>query len=681
MITLPSKTRLMSTVSTPLIYIILGLLVPGIANAVACTQCENQFANQGRAYGLRVSVDPLGINIPDSTMMRRDTFLTIGDPENGGLAWGFANSFSSYEGTISTVPHTVNSNEYLIQRVRVGDIETIFRNTNGGAYVGQSGDGAKLVLESTNWKYTTLDGTIYRFDLVKQRLISIARPDGTVITITYRSTGRQDGDYPFDTVVSNRGYALKYILGANSLITIKAVNLTAHSCDALINCDVYDNYVTVVGGYGKIITNSSGSTWRYDMQETYEYQLNGQFFLYQQHALTYYQNPVGYAVTLTYNNAGEVTQLSDFRGNFKFNYRSSENILGGGNPAYDQLHPEAPRYVTLTDPSGNIIYNAGFHVGGSVHYFKSYLNDTVENHIVYETASTDMTIFSASPSVKLSYARLVRKIYPEGNKTEYEYNASGGIILLRNIAKAGSGLPDRVETAAYTNGRPIWTVDAKGNQTDYTYDATHLGLLTVTLPADQAGLRNRIYNSYTAFDTGNGVVYRLTRSETCGLTAAQLSLTACPALVTTSVKTVNYGTSTTAPKTYKTSLPLSVTQTDGGGTLSATTTYAYDNVGNVISVDGPLAGTVDQSFTTYDANRRKIFEIGPIPGGTGTQKRSLVRHQYNGDGQETQTAQGYASTNATNGSDVVFTSYTRFTYDTAGRLTKTDDVVMGNVVP
>jgi hypothetical protein len=258
-----------------------------------------------------------------------------------------------------------------------------------------------------------------------------------------------------------------------------------------------------------------------------------------------------------------------------------------------------------------------------------------------------------------------------------------------NNAKSGSGLSATISTANFlttctyvkTCNQPTWTKDAKLNQTDYTYDNNHGGVLTVTLPANQNALRTRTYNTYTTFDTGNGIVYRLTRTETCGLTAAQLSLTACPALATTSVTVVDYGTSTTAPKTYKTRLPLTVTQTDGATSLSATTTYAYDNVGNVISVDGPLAGTADQSFTTYDANRRKIFEIGPIPGGTGTQKRTLVRHMYNGDGQEIQTAQGYANSNAIDGSDAVIISYSQMNYDAAGRLAATIVETTGNVAP
>ncbi|MEI9905316.1 MAG: hypothetical protein WDN06_16215 [Asticcacaulis sp.] len=143
-------------------------------------------------------------------------------------------------------------------------------------------------------------------------------------------------------------------------------------------------------------------------------------------------------------------------------------------------------------------------------------------------------------------------------------------------------------TNPVTCNQPTWTRDAKGNETDYTYDSTHGGVLTVTLPADQNSRRRKTFNTYTTYDTGYGLIYRLTRSETCGLNATQLStLTACPATTATSVTMTDYGTSTTAPYTYKSFMPYSVTQTDGAGSVSATTTYTYDIIGNVITVDGP----------------------------------------------------------------------------------------------
>ncbi len=207
---------------------------------------------------------------------------------------------------------------------------------------------------------------------------------------------------------------------------------------------------------------------------------------------------------------------------------------------------------------------------------------------------------------------------------------------------------------------------------DYTYDPTHGGVLTVTLPADQNGLRRRTYDVYTSYDTGNGLIYRLAQSQTCGLGAAQLSLTTCPAAMTTAVTTTSYGTASTAPYTYKTLQPYQVTLTDGASSLSQTTTYGYDVIGNVTVIDGPRTDVDDRSYKTYDADRRVIFEIGVLPG--NGPNRTVMRHWYDGDGHETRTEVGYAGNNATDGSDFVVTAFTRMTYDAVGRLIKTEKV-------
>ena len=134
-------------------------------------------------------------------------------------------------------------------------------------------------------------------------------------------------------------------------------------------------------------------------------------------------------------------------------------------------------------------------------------------------------------------------------------------------------------------------------------------------------------------------------------------------------------TSTTAPKTYKSFQPYSVTQTHGGSSpLSATTTYTYDNLGNVTVVDGPRTDVDDKVYKTYDLNRRVIFEIGVLPGGNGNPKRTVTKHSYDAAGREIKTEVGYANTNATDGSDFVVTAFTRVTYDAVGRAIKTEQV-------
>src|SRR5262249_30044045 len=103
--------------------------------------------------------------------------------------------------------------------------------------------------------------------------------------------------------------------------------------------------------------------------------------------------------------------------------------------------------------------------------------------------------------------------YPEGNYVQYLYNARNDLTEIDTYAKDGvthttqtAGYPSTCPLAgdpAYSAGtdykvchQPVWTKDAKGNQTDYTYSADHGGVLTVTAPADQNGVRAQTRNVY-----------------------------------------------------------------------------------------------------------------------------------------------------------------------------------------
>ena len=76
----------------------------------------------------------------------------------------------------------------------------------------------------------------------------------------------------------------------------------------------------------------------------------------------------------------------------------------------------------------------------------------------------------------------------------------------RAVAKSGSGLADIVTTATFASScanpkacnKPVTTVDAAGNVTDYSYDATHGGVLSVTAPAPTSGaVRPQTRYAYT----------------------------------------------------------------------------------------------------------------------------------------------------------------------------------------
>jgi RHS repeat-associated protein len=94
--------------------------------------------------------------------------------------------------------------------------------------------------------------------------------------------------------------------------------------------------------------------------------------------------------------------------------------------------------------------------------------------------------------------------------------------------------------------------------------------------------------------------------------------------------TIGYGSANVANNL----LPVTMTTASGDGSLSATSTIAYDAVGNVLTVDGPLAGSGDTTRYRYDAMRQLVGVIGPDPdGSSGTRKPQAVKITYNADGQ------------------------------------------------
>jgi YD repeat-containing protein len=218
-----------------------------------------------------------------------------------------------------------------------------------------------------------------------------------------------------------------------------------------------------------------------------------------------------------------------------------------------------------------------------------------------------------------SSGRLTRVTQPEGNYVQLTYDARGNVTEQRQVAKAGSGLADIVATAAYpasctntvTCNKPTSTTDARGNVTDYTYDSTHGGVLTVTAPAaTTGGVRPQVRNSYTLL---NGE-YQLTGISACQTTAS------CTGTADEVRATLGYDIAGNVT---------SIARGNGSGTLTAISSMTYDAIGNVLTVDGPLGGTADTTRYRYNAARQRVGVVGPDPDGSGSLKNRAVRTTYN----------------------------------------------------
>src|SRR3546814_2302608 len=77
----------------------------------------------------------------------------------------------------------------------------------------------------------------------------------------------------------------------------------------------------------------------------------------------------------------------------------------------------------------------------------------------------------------------------------WTYDSRGNVTEERHVAKSGSGLAAIVKTASYDAtcsnpkkcNKPNYTIDERGNRTDYTYDATNGEVTRIQLPAATSG--------------------------------------------------------------------------------------------------------------------------------------------------------------------------------------------------
>ncbi|MGH7489030.1 MAG: RHS repeat-associated core domain-containing protein, partial [bacterium] len=146
-------------------------------------------------------------------------------------------------------------------------------------------------------------------------------------------------------------------------------------------------------------------------------------------------------------------------------------------------------------------------------------------------------------------------------------------------------------------------------------------MLTATAPAPTTGaVRPQVRNTYTALTApGGGSIYRPTAVSQCQTTSSCAG-GSDETKVTTAYSQANLQSS-------------SVTAAAGDGSLTATTTIAYDYLARPTSVDGPLSGTADTSVTRYDLAGEVIGTVSPDPDGGGSLHNRAQRITYNSDGQ------------------------------------------------
>ncbi len=237
--------------------------------------------------------------------------------------------------------------------------------------------------------------------------------------------------------------------------------------------------------------------------------------------------------------------------------------------------------------------------------------------------------------------RPIRYTYPEGDQELFTYDARNNTTSLTRVPKPGSLLSNLVISATWDTSwnKPLTITNARGLTTDFAYYASGNGkslISTATRPdPDGAGPLTRPVYSFTYNSFGK--VLNIT--DPTGLVTSN-SYNAIGDLITT---TLDPGTS---PH------------------IAATTTFTYDGQGDVLSADGPRTDVTDVSYTTYDALRRKIFEIAPDPDGAGAKPRTATKTTYDVVGRVTKKEQG--TTTDTTGAAFSAVVTNDYTYDPVG---------------
>lgn len=644
------------------------------------------------------TLDPRGVDLVHGTFNYTTTEVVIGQPGNGGMAYGrtFVGSGNGWRDTLlGTI--NVSGSTYVVS---VGGESEIFTRS-GSTFTPVSNNGSTLsLIGTTGYKFISSSGTIANFFnfyanvrtpyLANAAILSdLVRPNGERLDYQYNGQvfcerTNPDGDCEefgtaarLQSVTNNRGYQIHYNYVSDDPTTglfgswfevasVIGINSAVDYCTPGIEqcTGLTQNWPSVTYG-----VDGSGNAIATDqMSRTTTYTNTA--------PLTFIRLPGSSVdnVAISYSS-GQVSGVTDATGAWTYGYSTS-----GSTGTTTVSGPLSQSMTVVSDLS-----------------------------IGRATAVTQVTSISPSASSTWSYAydgqrRLSRTTNPEGDYVDLTYDGRGNVTQQTAVAKSGSGLSNIVTSSVYpstcsntvTCNKPTSTTDARGNVTDYTWDSTHGGVLTVTQPAPTSGAdrpqTRYTYATQTAYikNSGGSIVSVGSSVTLPTVISACATGTSC-ANASNEVRTTTvYGSAGVANNLLRTS----VSQGSGASPAIAVVTATYTPDGDVATTDGPLSGTSDTTLYRYDDARQRIGVVGPDPDGGGAALNRAQRLTYNASGQvtlaETGTTPGYTDPNWASFSAIIKTattydsylrpvetrqqsgagstvSVTQVTYDTAGR--------------
>lgn len=284
----------------------------------------------------------------------------------------------------------------------------------------------------------------------------------------------------------------------------------------------------------------------------------------------------------------------------------------------------------------------------------------------------------------IGQGRLTETLFPEGNKLQTVYDARGNVTSQLRISKTGAvsqtlgfTYPTCTVPTQKICNQPSTMTDALYGVTNFTYDAAHGGVTSMTMPsATPGGPRQQVnftwaqhypqspnFGPYRAHNAVTPIwmptkVSSCRTSQTCAGTANEL------------VQDIAYWTVINGGGYNLNLLPTYQTTRAGDAAFGpnfAQSVLTYTAQGDVASLNGPIVPAANQpddiSFATYDILRRPLRVAGPLTNGA----RRAVSMTYNLRGELTQRALGTVDASQTWNSFQIF-EMSDFTYDVAGRL-------------
>jgi hypothetical protein len=405
-----------------------------------------------------------------------------------------------------------------------GEQRATFTLSNG-QYTAAAQDGSTFVDGGNTCTWTKRDGTQIVFVgyhvsgnplCLSNNISQIIYPDGRIATYYYYGAFSTTASSPILSIATNSGYLLKYNYSGTPTwggeTSVVAINRAFQACDpAATTCTLSGTWPTATLSWQNKMMSTSDNFPSlgagYDPFRHYIFTIEDQAHKKHIFELDSYFRVISYQPPEATSAVYFYTLCSLLNGGVAL-----RNCFGYATwPHNAQVFEEQPLLFDLvesTTRNGQTwSYDSNFAPGGGPQGFSTWwhavANPLGRTMTATGNATAGMEIFYGPVDhvehydgsvVELEHSvrnGLGARQTPLGIRLIYGYDSRGNLQQLTRNPIPNSGLGAIVQSAAYpatctnirTCNKPSSATDANGNTADFTYDAAHGGILTVTAPA------------------------------------------------------------------------------------------------------------------------------------------------------------------------------------------------------